>query len=99
MVPTCLQTVLSRIFDSSTIAAIDEALTPGDYHSSIDSLDRLIGLQGNATYKISAASLWSGSRGSVDWQLELTAVPIPAAVWLFGSGLIGLIGVARQKKS
>ena len=27
-----------------------------------------------------------------------TAVPIPAAVWLFGSGLVGLIGVARRKK-
>ena len=25
------------------------------------------------------------------------AVPIPAAVWLFGSGLIGLIGLARRK--
>lgn len=29
--------------------------------------------------------------------LEFSAVPIPAAVWLFGSGLIGLIGVARRK--
>lgn len=27
-----------------------------------------------------------------------TVVPIPAAVWLFGSGLLGLIGVARRKK-
>ena len=26
-------------------------------------------------------------------------VPIPAAVWLFGSGLIGLVGVARRKNS
>lgn len=26
-----------------------------------------------------------------------TVVPIPAAVWLFGSGLIGLIGFARRK--
>ena len=26
------------------------------------------------------------------------AVPIPSAVWLFGSGLIGLIGVAKRKK-
>lgn len=26
-------------------------------------------------------------------------VPIPAAVWLFGSGLLGLVGVARRKKS
>lgn len=26
-------------------------------------------------------------------------VPVPAAVWLFGSGLIGLIGVARRKQA
>ncbi|MDH5648114.1 MAG: VPLPA-CTERM sorting domain-containing protein [Gammaproteobacteria bacterium] len=29
----------------------------------------------------------------------LTPVPVPAAVWLFGSGLLGLVGVARRKKS
>ena len=29
---------------------------------------------------------------------NLSAVPVPAAVWLFGSGLLGLIGVARSKK-
>lgn len=27
------------------------------------------------------------------------AVPVPAAVWLFGSGLLGLVGVARRKKA
>jgi len=27
-----------------------------------------------------------------------SVVPVPAAIWLFGSGLIGLIGVARKKK-
>jgi hypothetical protein len=26
-------------------------------------------------------------------------IPIPAAVWLFGSGLLGLVAVARRKKS
>lgn len=26
-------------------------------------------------------------------------IPIPAAVWLFGSGLIGLVGMARRKKT
>ena len=31
--------------------------------------------------------------------IETTAVPVPAAVWLFASGIIGLIGVARRKKS
>lgn len=28
-----------------------------------------------------------------------TLVPLTAAVWLFGSGLIGLIGIARRKKA
>jgi hypothetical protein len=27
-----------------------------------------------------------------------TVVPVPAAVWLFGSGLLGLVGIARSKK-
>ena len=34
--------------------------------------------------------------GSVD---SVSIVPVPAAIWLFGSGLIGLIGVARRKKA
>jgi hypothetical protein len=38
--------------------------------------------------------------GSLFWDdVSLTAVPVPAAVWLFGSGLIGLIGIARRRKS
>ena len=38
-------------------------------------------------------SIWVGSDGTV------SVVPVPAAVWLFGSGLLGLIGVARRKKA
>jgi len=30
---------------------------------------------------------------------NMTTVPVPAAVWLFGSGLMGLVGVARRKKA
>jgi len=29
---------------------------------------------------------------------QVAAVPVPAAVWLFGSGLLGLVGIARRKK-
>jgi hypothetical protein len=29
----------------------------------------------------------------------ISTIPIPAAMWLFGSGLIGLIGIARRKNS
>ena len=30
---------------------------------------------------------------------DVSAIPVPAAVWLFGSGLISLVGLARRKKS
>jgi hypothetical protein len=30
--------------------------------------------------------------------VSVSSVPVPAAVWLFGSGLIGLAGIARRKK-
>lgn len=41
----------------------------------------------------------SGVGSSNSPLLSVEAVPVPAAVWLFGSGLIGLVGVARRKKS
>jgi hypothetical protein len=31
--------------------------------------------------------------------IETTPTPIPAAAWLFGSGLLGLVGIARRKKA
>ena len=30
---------------------------------------------------------------------EVSAIPIPAAAWLFGSGLLSLVGIARRKKA
>jgi len=42
----------------------------------------------------------------LDWNLaadgSLTygaVIPVPAAVWLFGSGLLGLVGIARRRKA
>ena len=31
--------------------------------------------------------------------ITVSAVPVPAAAWLFGSGLLGLIGIAKRKKT
>lgn len=39
-----------------------------------------------------SVSIDVGSRG-------MAVVPVPAALWLFGSGLLGLVGMARGKKS
>ena len=33
------------------------------------------------------------------WTGDIAAVPLPAAAWLFGSGLLGLAGIARRKKT
>jgi hypothetical protein len=33
---------------------------------------------------------------TINWQIQ--AVPVPAAAWLFGSGLLGLAGTARRRK-
>ena len=38
---------------------------------------------------------WAVHSGDVG----VSAVPVPAAVWLFGSGLLGLLGVAKRKRA
>ena len=46
-------------------------------------------------------SIWLGGQTNYAVQglsLEVSEVPVPPAVWLFGSGLIGLIGIAKRKK-
>ena len=35
--------------------------------------------------------------GDTNTFAKFSPVPVPAAVWLFGSGLLGLIGIARRK--
>ena len=46
----------------------------------------------NSSNKASGYYAWAVQSGDV------SAVPVPAAAWLFGSGLIGLVGFARRKK-
>ena len=42
-----------------------------------------------------------GPSESLSWTIEYTTavVPVPAAMWLFISGLLGLVGIARRKKT
>jgi hypothetical protein len=57
----------------------------------------LYGITGNQTlfqpesYVLASVQLTSAGT------LEATPVPLPAAVWLFGSGLLGLVGVGRRR--
>ena len=45
-----------------------------------------------------ASGLYIGS-STLTVTTSVAVIPVPAAVWLFGSGLIGLMCVARRKKS
>jgi len=44
-----------------------------------------------------SADIFNGENWTRAQFISHTVVPVPAAVWLFGSGLIGLIGLARRK--
>lgn len=54
------------------------------------------------TFEFFNPNVGAGSAVSNDKQfyinaLDVTVVPVPAAAWLFGSGLLGLLGMARRK--
>ena len=79
------------------------------YSDSLQFLD--VNRQGPAPLAATSGSLgllsgpFTGIRGYIDigsgnsmYVTSVSAVPIPAAVWLFGSGLFGLIGIAYRKK-
>jgi hypothetical protein len=54
------------------------------------------GLQRRAlnTYELVAWAVHDGDIGTA-----LATVPVPAALWLFGAGLLGLVGIARKGSS
>lgn len=57
---------------------------------------------GDITFRLKSTGEWSisGTQPSDiggSGQFSVSAVPVPAAAWLFGSGLVGLIGLARRK--
>jgi hypothetical protein len=71
--------------------------------SAVGTAAQLFGFTGNAV----AGTLNSYILGTVNLAADGTLaingasapVPLPAAVWLFGSGLMGLVGVSRRRKA
>jgi hypothetical protein len=55
-----------------------------------------------ATVTVNSVTITAGSPAfpgfHPNFSGDLTKVPVPAAAWLMGSGLIGLVGVARRRK-
>jgi len=55
-------------------------------------------LTGPYEFVIDGSDMISETREGAGIVTFATVVPVPAAVWLFGSGLIGLAGFARRKR-
>lgn len=64
-----------------------DAFSPAGFISALLTGDHVIHVEG-----ITSSKLYSG------YQFTVTT-PIPAAVWLFGSALLGMMGVTRRKKA
>jgi len=78
--------------------ADDGSVQYAGFDMFLDSADNV-----NTTFTSTAYTIDALSRDSAYANLgvfmvrDYTVVPIPAAVWLFGSGLLGLVAVARRK--
>jgi hypothetical protein len=51
---------------------------------------------GNTTLPANSAQLTFSVGGDM-LAVDVAVIPVPAAVWLFGSGLVGLVSVARRR--
>jgi hypothetical protein len=84
-------------FDSTTMAGITSSMVYGDCTAAgLMPAGGSTCMTGRA--KDSNGIPGAGTMGATPLSLAVTAVPIPAAVWLFGSALVGLLGVNRRKQ-
>lgn len=81
-------------------------VNPGEYLgitfdllSGVTYTDTILALQSATDLRIGIHVQGFADGGSESFVNNVTVVPVPAAIWLFGTGLIGLIGVARRKKA
>jgi hypothetical protein len=60
---------------------------------------RWLGIQSVMDETGTAIAFNVSSDSGVNWAQAVSAVPVPAAAWLFGTGLLGLIGISRRKNA
>ncbi len=74
-------------------------ISPGVTSNLTDTFDPPLQFDPNLHYYAFIAGAAAYIPTTVDVGLEVSSVPIPAAVWLFGSGIVGLIGASKRKRA
>jgi len=75
--------------ENNILRAMGAAMEPsGEGYTSVLGMDFSADL---------SSSIETGHTNLGFYMVRTTVVPVPAAAWLFGSGLIGLVGFARRK--
>jgi hypothetical protein len=85
----CIVMTPFQIRNNSTLAEIVAADNYASTNTNVDQLGFPVRQPDAASQALDTWAVWTVS----------AEVPIPAAAWLFGSGLIGLLGIARRKKA
>jgi len=85
---------LTLLFEADLFDSNDESTLP-----ELINLDGFIGGVGEFAQWDPEADDWGAWAQFRADTVNISTVPVPAAVWLFGSGLLGLIGIARRKKA
>ena len=82
--------------------SFDLNFVPGSFDISIYNGTTLLEMWtvSDATFANGDFGFFNSSQPGVSYgNLEVSSIPLPPSVWLFGSGLLGLIGIARRKKA
>lgn len=100
-------TAVSYSTSGPASAAFKYGLLGADDRATVGTTIALYGITGNnglgavQSYVLGTATL--GTNGTLTLAGNSVTppppVPLPAAVWLFGSGLLGLVGVSRRRKA
>ena len=96
-------TLLSGTFTSSDYTVYPgptEVFSASGSDTKSNALLSALGIPANTPFDYFGFTIQSANGSVISTDITNTAVvPVPAALWLFGPGLLGLIGVARRKNA